>query len=71
MSVVMVRIRTREGFWGTLTMAMLAGCAVVGFASDARLPKWETYLLAGCLVAMLMFGPARDLLAALRAAGKR
>ena len=63
----MVRIRAREGFWGMLTLATLAGCAVVGFASDSRLPKWETYLLAGCLVAMLMFGPARDLLAAWRA----
>ena len=69
--VRMVRIQVREGFWGTAAWVLLAGCAVVGFAGNSRLPKWETYLLGGCAVAMLMFGPIRDLIAAWRKSEER
>jgi hypothetical protein len=59
----MVRIRVKEGFWGTLTLALLAGCAVVGFATHHPTAFW-VYLLAGCLIGMLMFGHIRDLVRA-------
>lgn len=54
--------------------ALLAGCAVVGGWSELYLQPvspWTKYVLAGCLVALLLIVPARDLLAAWRAAGKR
>jgi hypothetical protein len=59
----MVRIKVKEGFWGTLTMALLAGCAVVGFSERHPTAFWVD-LLAGCLVGMLMFGTIRDLVRA-------
>jgi hypothetical protein len=59
----MVRIKVKEGFWGTLTVAMLAGCSVIGFATEHPTAIW-VYLLAGCLVGMLTFGLVRDLVRA-------
>jgi hypothetical protein len=69
----MVRIRTREGFWGLIVWAVLAGRAVVGGAIEPhfdRVSQWERYVLAGFLVALLLIVPARDLLAAWRATEK-
>jgi hypothetical protein len=59
----MVRIKVKEGFWGTLTVAMLAGCSVVGFSIRHPTDLWVD-VLAGCLVGMLMFGLIRDLVRA-------
>jgi hypothetical protein len=70
----MVRIRVREGFWGLVVWSLLAGCAVVGTGADffnRHPPQWLSYLLGGCAVAMLMFGPIRDLIEAWRKTEER
>jgi hypothetical protein len=71
----MVRIRTREGFWGLVAWVVLAGCAVVGGAIEPRpsepVSQWERYVLAGCLVALLLILPIRDLIAAWKETEKR
>jgi hypothetical protein len=71
----MVRIRVKEGFWGTLTFALLWGCMLIGMRdaiSDVMPPNaWLAYPAAGCLVGMLMFGSIRDLVRAWLETGKR
>jgi hypothetical protein len=66
----MVRIRTREGFWGLVVWALLAGCAVIGGAIEPHpsepVSQWMRYVLAGCVVALLLILPARDFLKAWR-----
>jgi hypothetical protein len=64
----MVRIRTREGFWGLVTWALLTGCAWIGLGDGffPRASKLEVYVLVGCWVAMLLIVPARDFLRAWR-----